>query len=193
MEERELIRRWVETWKEAGPVLEEIRRQEYRDVEVDSELATRIAIDYVSRLSVDSGTSLILLNERTIERNFGWAFFYGPSDPSMTLAGNAPFIVDRKDGSIHVTGTAYPTEQYLESYSRVGRTYPFAVPEYVVILDGWKPGMPGILKAPLTRLIRSATQNGLAGAKHCTDEVVDGKSVILSFSGASAKFETRFR
>jgi len=28
MEERELVRRWVEAWKEAGPVLETIRRQE---------------------------------------------------------------------------------------------------------------------------------------------------------------------
>jgi hypothetical protein len=28
MEERELMRRWVEAWKEAGPVLDAIRRQE---------------------------------------------------------------------------------------------------------------------------------------------------------------------
>jgi hypothetical protein len=28
MDERERLRRWVNTWKEAGPVLEAIRRQE---------------------------------------------------------------------------------------------------------------------------------------------------------------------
>jgi hypothetical protein len=30
MEEREKLRRWVETWKEAGPALEAIRREEVR-------------------------------------------------------------------------------------------------------------------------------------------------------------------
>jgi hypothetical protein len=33
MEERELVRRWVETWKEAGPVLEAIRRQEVQQAD----------------------------------------------------------------------------------------------------------------------------------------------------------------
>jgi hypothetical protein len=98
------------------------------------------------------------------------------------MAGNAPFIVDRNDGSIHVTGTAYPTEQYLESYACVGRTYPFAVPEHVVILDGWKPGM---LKISLTKLIRSATGTGLAEAKRCTEGVLAGRSVLLTFASAA--------
>ena len=30
MDEREAMRRWVETWKQAGPELEAIRRQEIR-------------------------------------------------------------------------------------------------------------------------------------------------------------------
>jgi hypothetical protein len=74
----------------------------------------------------------------TIERDFGWVFFYGLSDSSIKVAGNSPFIVDRKEGAIHVTGTAFPLERYLESYDRVGWTYPFAVAEHLVILDGWK-------------------------------------------------------
>jgi hypothetical protein len=32
MEERELMRRWVETWKRAGPELEAIREREMREV-----------------------------------------------------------------------------------------------------------------------------------------------------------------
>jgi hypothetical protein len=31
MTEREIIRRWVQTWKEAGPELEKIRLREVRD------------------------------------------------------------------------------------------------------------------------------------------------------------------
>jgi hypothetical protein len=30
MDSRELVRRWVETWKQAGPELEAIRREEIR-------------------------------------------------------------------------------------------------------------------------------------------------------------------
>jgi hypothetical protein len=33
MEEREMMRRWVEAWKEAGPALEAIRRREVREAD----------------------------------------------------------------------------------------------------------------------------------------------------------------
>jgi hypothetical protein len=33
MDEREMMRRWVETWKQAGPELEAIRREEIRQME----------------------------------------------------------------------------------------------------------------------------------------------------------------
>jgi hypothetical protein len=33
MEEREMMRRWVQTWKEAGPELEAIRRREVREAD----------------------------------------------------------------------------------------------------------------------------------------------------------------
>lgn len=33
MEERELMRRWVETWKRAGPELEAIRQREIREAD----------------------------------------------------------------------------------------------------------------------------------------------------------------
>jgi hypothetical protein len=33
MEERELMRRWVETWKRAGPELEAIREREIREAD----------------------------------------------------------------------------------------------------------------------------------------------------------------
>jgi hypothetical protein len=102
-------------------------------------------------------------------------------DPSIPVLGNAPFIVDRKDGSIHLTGTAYPIEQYLKSYIRVGRTYPFAVAEEIVVLYGSKPGL---LKISLTKLIRSATAKGLAEAKRCTDDLLEGKPVPLPFPDA---------
>lgn len=145
---------------------------------VDRAVATKIAEEYVAGLSNDE-LELRLFSEQTIEREFGWVFFYGPRSSSVQLAGNAPFIVERRDGSVHMTGTAHPIEEYLQSYARIGRTYPFAVPEYVVVLTGWKPGM---LKISLTKAIRKATGMDLPNAKRCTDDVLARRPVALMFS-----------
>jgi ribosomal protein L7/L12 len=66
----------------------------------------------------------------------------------------------------------------------------------------------GNAKISLTKVIRSATAMGLAEAKHCTHEVLAGKSVVLTFPtaadadkfcadaqhlGAVARCETWFR
>ena len=39
MDEREAMRRWVETWKQAGPDLEAILRKEIEKIDVQKELA----------------------------------------------------------------------------------------------------------------------------------------------------------
>jgi hypothetical protein len=64
----------------------------------------------------------VVMQKLTIERPFGWVFFYNSKqfletgDISQALVGNAPLIVDRTDGSVHVTGTAEPIEHYLKDY-----------------------------------------------------------------------------
>ncbi|MBV9743811.1 MAG: hypothetical protein JO099_08610 [Acidobacteriia bacterium] len=146
---------------------------------MDIASATRIAEEYVARLNTDTGPKFVLLRDETIEREFGWVFFYGPQDESITVAGNAPFVVDRNHGSIHATGTAHPIETYLDSYAHTGRTDPLAVPEHLVVLDGWKRGM---LKVSLTKAIRAATGKNLAEAKNCTDLLLAGKSVSLTLA-----------
>jgi hypothetical protein len=50
MDEREAMRRWVETWKEAGPALEAIRRKEIEKINVlESLAALEDAFDYAAR------------------------------------------------------------------------------------------------------------------------------------------------
>jgi hypothetical protein len=148
---------------------------------MDVHAATQIAGEWLGQHNCCDFPVALFLRE-TIERDFGWVFFYGPADWSIIVAGNAPLIVDRREGTIHVTGTAFPIEQYLESYGRVGRTYPFAVAIHLVILEGWKPGM---LKVQLTKLIRANAGKGLAEAKRCTDEVLAGKAVVPTFASAA--------
>jgi hypothetical protein len=65
---------------------------------------------------------LVLLKDVTIEREFGWIFFYQSKrfletgNISDILAGNAPLVVTKSDGRLHVTGTAHPIEHYLERF-----------------------------------------------------------------------------
>jgi hypothetical protein len=91
--------------------------------------ATEAAERYVQDMERACGMPLKLLKDQTIERSFGWAFFYDPAlppgsgDADAMLAGNAPIIVDKRDGSLHETGTAYPNERYLDNYERTGTPY----------------------------------------------------------------------
>lgn len=70
----------------------------------------------------ESVPDLVLMPESTIERPFGWVFFYDSrryietGDSSLAVCGNAPVIVNRHTGELWVTGTAHPVERYIEEY-----------------------------------------------------------------------------
>jgi Immunity protein 35 len=79
--------------------------------------ATRIARGHIEQSQRECGVELVLLEDDTIERSFGWVFFYQSRRYlclSDILAGNVPIVVARADGRIHVTGTARPLECYLK-------------------------------------------------------------------------------
>ena len=52
----------------------------------------------------------------------GWFFcfqskeYLETGDSSFLLAGNAPFIIDKDSGELHVFGTAQPLKEYLQEY-----------------------------------------------------------------------------
>ena len=78
----------------------------------------------LKRLADTSGTpASVILDDATIEQDFGWVFFYQSRqflqtrEPTAKLAGNAPYIVDRHTGALHVTGTARPLEYYISQYA----------------------------------------------------------------------------
>jgi len=84
--------------------------------------------------SIPNFPELVILDEATIERAFGWVFFYQTreyvetEDIETILVGNAPYIINRNDGSLHETGTAYPIEHYIEMYERTGSPHGCADP-----------------------------------------------------------------
>lgn len=86
--------------------------------------AKSIAEQYLSELETEIGEPLLLHEPSILEKAFGWVFFYDSKkyleteDFGAKLLGNAPFIVDKRNGSIHVTGTAFPVEHYLIDLER---------------------------------------------------------------------------
>ncbi len=79
---------------------------------------------YLVRVSADLRHEVAVLEWLTREEEFGWVFFYNSKrfvetrDMQWALGGNAPLIVDKYTGEIHVTGTAHPIEYYIERYHR---------------------------------------------------------------------------
>ena len=77
---------------------------------------------YLDKLETDTGEELEVVDAETIERPFGWVFVYNSrtylktGDFSDRLVGNAPLIVDRETGKLHVTGTAKPVEHFIAEY-----------------------------------------------------------------------------
>lgn len=69
-----------------------------------------------------AGDSWLIFEQYTIERPFGWVFFYGSklyaetSDIKYAVAGNAPLIVNRHTGEVALTGTAQSVEKYINEY-----------------------------------------------------------------------------
>jgi len=86
--------------------------------------ARTIASKYVAEQQIDCALELMLVSEPLAEGDFGWAFgwtskkFFETGCISAALGGNSPVIVDREDGSTHVTGTAYEIEHYVEEYKK---------------------------------------------------------------------------
>ena len=86
--------------------------------------------EYVDAQSRETGLELAILDDYTLEYDFGWVFFYNTrafllsNDDTDSLVGNAPVIIDKGDGSLYETGTAHPIEYYVASYEKHRMPYP---------------------------------------------------------------------
>ncbi len=84
--------------------------------------AQALVESHLSETAFETECDLIVVDDATVEREFGWVFFYQSKqyletrDHSAQLVGNAPLIVNRFTGDLVPTGTAHPTEYYLERY-----------------------------------------------------------------------------
>lgn len=93
---------------------------------VNYQQAEQIAADWLkqqpNQAEVHGGVSLKL--DSTIEKPYGWVFFYNTKEFLETgnrlaaLGGNAPIMVEKATGQIYITGTAHPLDHYLADYER---------------------------------------------------------------------------
>jgi hypothetical protein len=90
---------------------------------VDREQARSLVAAHLAAMPPASpGDGYVILDEHTIERDWGWVFFYNSrkyvetGDYSDALLGNAPYIVRRSDGALFVTGTVYPIGEYIADF-----------------------------------------------------------------------------
>ena len=67
---------------------------------------------------------LAIIDGETMEKEYGWVFFYQikdyleTGDLADTFVGNAPYIVNKYTGEVIATGTAFPIEDYIAEYKR---------------------------------------------------------------------------
>jgi len=83
----------------------------------------QIAKDYVQENSEKSGLDLVILDDEAIKKTYGIIFFYNTkkynktrNDDDNTLIGNAPFLVENKNGNIVVFGTSQSEDYYIKEY-----------------------------------------------------------------------------
>ena len=69
------------------------------------------------------GVTPVIVDAETIEREFGWVFFYQSQEYLLTnsvsdmLLGNAPIVVDRDDGTVSTLKTYGSIAEQIEEYS----------------------------------------------------------------------------
>ena len=128
----------------------------------------------------------IVLDDETIERPWGWVFFYNSrrfvetADIASCLVGNAPLLVERSSGRLLETGTAHDIGFYISNYEATRD--PHMQPGRVIELSSCTPDADRIEAA---RQIARATSLSIGAAKRGIDEVVQGRSFTVD-AGSSA-------
>lgn len=89
---------------------------------ISKERALEIARAEIATLK--PGTEFVILSDKTLERTFGWVFFYTTQqyrqtgNPSFAVPGAGPLIVLRADGSTQFLSTSVPPAVAVEEFEK---------------------------------------------------------------------------
>ena len=90
------------------------------------EEALKLVLAKLQRMSPPDDP-FVIIEDYTIERPFGWVFFYNSKKFLETgifryrLLGNGPIIVNKATGTIESCGTGETTEETIENYEKKTR------------------------------------------------------------------------
>ena len=101
----------------------------WSNMSIHYEDARKMAINYVDshQLPEDQqldGNKIILIEEKTIEKDYGWYFFRGASKWIETgefryaIAGGAPFLVRKDTGELITFMSSYSIEEIIETFEK---------------------------------------------------------------------------
>lgn len=83
-----------------------------------------IAKDHVKKIEEEAGFPTILYPDGIIKKSYGNIYgytskeYYETGDEEHAVAGNGPFLVEKKTGEIITFGTAFSDEYYIELYEK---------------------------------------------------------------------------
>jgi len=84
--------------------------------------AEKLVLSELVKPNISYGIECVLLKDKTIEKDWGWVFFYQSAafiksgDFCDMIGGNAPIIINKQTGKLIYTGTAYDIEHYIKEY-----------------------------------------------------------------------------
>jgi hypothetical protein len=87
---------------------------------VTKERALEIARKKVAEIKPEA--SFVVLEKKTVEKPFGWVFFYEPraaaADPMAAVPGAGPLVVHRADGSTAFLSSSVPPDVAIAEYEK---------------------------------------------------------------------------
>jgi hypothetical protein len=84
--------------------------------------AEELALGYVDEVGRDVPGGVSLMSESTIEKPYGWVFFFNSArffetgDQLEALGGNSPILVASASGQVTLLGTAKPVADSLRQF-----------------------------------------------------------------------------
>ncbi|HET9314496.1 MAG TPA: YrhB domain-containing protein [Vicinamibacteria bacterium] len=102
------------------PSAEPASRPDAKPAPVTKEQALAIARKKLAETKPEA--SFEVLEKKTIEKRFGWVFFYQPraaaTDPKAVVPGAGPLVVHRADGSTTFLSSSVPPQVAIEEYEK---------------------------------------------------------------------------
>jgi hypothetical protein len=89
---------------------------------LDKDQAEKIAKKVIDENS--GGHDFLIMKDKTVERAFGWVFFYATRkyletrDPQYLVPGAAPLVVLREDGSTEFLPTSIPPMRAIDLFQK---------------------------------------------------------------------------